>query len=146
MRYLALHGTGRELQRPARRLLLFASIVTLALNVAEPMLNGEFGRAAFDSIGPLLLIGWAEVGPNLLQAMASVRLTSSAEQPSVSNDDGRVFRAIDPRHDDSAVETGEVEGSTTSSELLAKARRADVQHWLDHKRPISAERVCCTSR
>jgi hypothetical protein len=27
----------------------------------------------------------------------------------------------------------------TSGELLAKARRADVQHWLDHKRPISAE-------
>ncbi|MEU0885875.1 hypothetical protein ABZ345_45490 [Lentzea sp. NPDC005914] len=139
MRYLALHGVGRELLRPARRLLLFASIVTLALNVAEPMLNGEFGRAAFDSIGPILLIGWAEVGPNLLQVMTSVRFAQSAEHPCPSSNGGPVLRVIDPRHDDSAVETNEVEGSTTSGELLAKARRADIQHWLDYKRPISAE-------
>jgi hypothetical protein len=55
--------------RPARRLLFFASVVTLALNVAEPFLAGQFGKAAFDAVGPLLLIGWSEVGPGLLQAI-----------------------------------------------------------------------------
>jgi hypothetical protein len=30
---------------------------------------GQWGRAAFDAVGPLLLIGWSEVGPALLAAM-----------------------------------------------------------------------------
>ncbi|MEV0704145.1 hypothetical protein AB0I53_40365 [Saccharopolyspora sp. NPDC050389] len=54
-----------------RQFLLFASVVTLALNVAEPICAGQFGKAAFDGVGPLLLIGWAEAGPALLQAIAT---------------------------------------------------------------------------
>jgi hypothetical protein len=46
--------------QPARRLLLFASVVTLALNVPDPIVADEYGKAAFDAVGPLLLIGWAE--------------------------------------------------------------------------------------
>lgn len=139
MRYLALHGADGELLRPGRRLLLFASVVTLALNVAEPMLNGEFGRAAFDSIGPLLLIGWAEVGPNLLQAMSSMRIAPLPEQPCLPFGGGLASSVVDPHHDDSAGETEEVPEPTKPGDLLARARRADVQHWIDHKRPISAE-------
>lgn len=45
--------------RPAR-LLIFASVVTLALNVADPLVAGEYGKAAFDAVGPLLLIGWPD--------------------------------------------------------------------------------------
>jgi len=30
--------------------ILFASVVTLALNVAEPLVAGEFGKAAFDAV------------------------------------------------------------------------------------------------
>jgi hypothetical protein len=70
-RHLALTGASAEVLRPARRLLIFASVVTLALNVADPLVAGEYGRAAFDSVGPLLLIGWSEVGPGLLQAISS---------------------------------------------------------------------------
>ncbi|SFQ70104.1 hypothetical protein SAMN05421810_113109 [Amycolatopsis arida] len=75
IRHLALAGASAEVLRPARRLLIFASVVTLALNVADPLVAGEFGRAAFDAVGPLLLIGWADVGPGFLQAIsaASVR-------------------------------------------------------------------------
>jgi hypothetical protein len=54
---------------PARRLLIFASAVTLALNVADPLVAGAYGKAAFDAVGPLLLLGWAEVGPDLLRAL-----------------------------------------------------------------------------
>lgn len=52
-------------------MLIFASVVTLALNVADPIVAGEYGKAAFDAVGPLLLIGWAEVGPDLLRALSA---------------------------------------------------------------------------
>jgi hypothetical protein len=58
-RHLALTGASSEVLRPARRLLIFASVVTLALNVADPLVAGKYGKAAFDAVGPLLLIGWA---------------------------------------------------------------------------------------
>src|SRR4051794_9521743 len=61
-RYLALQGARREQLRPARRLLVFSSLMTLALNVTDPLISGQVGKAAFDPVGPLLLIGWAEVG------------------------------------------------------------------------------------
>jgi hypothetical protein len=77
-RQLALTGTLPEVPRPARRLLIFASVVTLALNVAVPLVAGEFGKAAFDAVGPLLLIGWSEVGPGLLQAIGATRLTPNS--------------------------------------------------------------------
>ncbi|MEV5717063.1 hypothetical protein AB0L41_24500 [Amycolatopsis mediterranei] len=66
IRSLALRGAPAEVIRPARRLLLASSVVTLAVNVAEPLIAGELGKALFDAVGPLLLIGWAEVGPVLL--------------------------------------------------------------------------------
>ncbi len=71
-RYLAVHGASRDQLRSPRRLLIFSSTVTLALNVAEPIIAGDYGKAAFDAVGPLLLIGWSEVGPGLLQAMNEV--------------------------------------------------------------------------
>lgn len=48
---LALTGASPAMLRPARRLLIFASAVTLALNVAEPLGAGEFGKAAFGAVG-----------------------------------------------------------------------------------------------
>ncbi|SQD97615.1 hypothetical protein FMEAI12_4250006 [Parafrankia sp. Ea1.12] len=68
--------------RPAWRLLAFAGFVTLALNVAEPLIERNYSRAAFDAVGPLLLIGWAEVGPGLFQAMQAIE-TTTAEPTSV---------------------------------------------------------------
>lgn len=58
-------------------------MVTLALNVADPIVAGEYGNAAFDAVGPLLLIGWAEVGSGFLQAIGTTTPqthTSDAEQ------------------------------------------------------------------
>ncbi|WP_051745466.1 hypothetical protein [Streptomyces yerevanensis] len=63
IRYLALCGTPAVVLRPARRLLLLTSFLTLALNVTEPLLVGAYGRAVFDAVGSILLIDWAEVGP-----------------------------------------------------------------------------------
>ena len=68
-RHLALTGAPVDMLRPACRLLIFARVVTLGLNVAEPLVAGQVGKAAFDAVGPLLLISSSEVGRGLLQAI-----------------------------------------------------------------------------
>lgn len=78
-RQLALAGASLEQIQPARRLLSFCSLVTLALNTAEPIIEGHHGRAAFDAVGCCLLIGWSHIGPELLQAL-QVTAASSREQ------------------------------------------------------------------
>jgi hypothetical protein len=152
IRFLALYGAGQEQLRPARRLLVFASVVTLALNVAEPVIAGEYGKAAFDSVGCLLLIGWAEVGPGLLQAM------SEAAKDRYAAGVRGVPPQSSPAH--AAVTAGGGEGSDGgmklprqrrvgtsrparvsegSEDLLVRARAEDTRHWELHRRPISAE-------
>jgi hypothetical protein len=69
-RQLAAAGASNAQLEPVRRLLMFCSVVTLALNAADPVIASEYGKAAFDAVGPLLLIGWADVGPGLLQGMS----------------------------------------------------------------------------
>jgi hypothetical protein len=150
-RHLAIHGATAEQLRPARRLLIFASITTLALNIADPLVTGAYGRAAFDAVGPLLLIGWAEVGPGLLQAITTV-----SHQPKETIRANRFDRRTG--QDDDAVNTDKAStiatrqsdgpGGDTASrpaaivsdhDLIDQARREDARHWLAHQRPISAE-------
>lgn len=104
-----------------RRFTLFVSAVSLALNVAEPVLSGDYGKAAFDAVGPMLLIGWAEVGPQVLQALARI------EAPAVST----VERQLTDGQ-------GEPAAGCTDDDLF-RARQADARHWVRHRRPISAD-------
>ncbi|MEU6575620.1 SpdA protein [Streptomyces sp. NPDC046805] len=133
IRYLALCATPAAVLRPARRLLLLASFLTLALNVTEPLLVGAYGRAAFDAVGPVLLIGWAEVGPHLLQAISGIR-AGTADAPmapsGVPGSDGGRLRSA-PTDDPTARVGG--------NDLLERARAEDALHWQMHRRPISAE-------
>lgn len=119
LRHLVLIGATTAQLRPARRLLVFASLATLALNVAGPLSTGTYGRAAFDAVGPLLLIGWAEVGPMFLQALVS-NPASSSPCSLLEGPQGR-------------------EDAVTEDVLLERARREDARHWAEHRRPISAE-------
>lgn len=129
-RHLAVYDGPVEVLRAARCLLIFASMVKLSLNVAEPLIAGHYDRAAFDAVGPLLLIGWAEVAPDLLQAMQTINadasrsgsstfLTSSgaAERdrpgPSTHRSDGLGMQPREAREQD----------------LLHRARAEDVLHW-----------------
>ncbi|WP_243657843.1 hypothetical protein [Parafrankia sp. BMG5.11] len=149
IRHLALHGGPTDLQRSARRLLIFASIVTLALNVSEPLITGHYGKAAFDAVGPLLLIGWAEVGPRLIQAMQTTETfpadtfpfppaTQTApiidlpvQSASQSQPPGQ-RKSVEPRpssHHERA----------SDQDLIHRARAEDTLHWKQHHRPISAE-------
>ncbi|MGP4051670.1 DUF2637 domain-containing protein [Streptomyces sp. 2A115] len=134
IRYLALYDAPAAALRPARRLLLLSSLLTLALNVTEPLLVGAYGRAGFDAVGPLLLIGWAGVGPGLLQAISGIRAVATDAPSAPAGGPGpaggrlRRVQAGEP-----AVRAGE------GQDLLERARAEDARHWQTHRRPISAE-------
>jgi hypothetical protein len=139
-RHLALAGVSVEELRPARRLLLFPSVVTLGLNVADPLLAGAWGKAAFDGVGPLLLIGWAHVGPELLHALG--KRAQAAVVVGVDRIDGceagvtEIARvgATDPGRDRAGETSIE-----DMNDLLEFARVLDAEHWSVRQRPISAE-------
>lgn len=124
-RHLALHGVSVDDLRPLRRFTLFVSAVSLALNVAEPLLAGKYGKAAFDAVGPVLLIGWAEIGPRVLQTLA--RTVASPCRAGTAQSVA-----------DESLEAVEVPTSVIADDLV-RARRADARHWAAHKRPISSE-------
>lgn len=144
-KYLALAGASSAVLGPARRLLIFSSVVTLALNVADPLVAGDYGKAAFDAVGPLLLIGWAEVGPGFLQAIGRSGAPLTAvdvavvKQPEVGE---RVnVDVVERAVDQSEVDFGScaLGQGKTLDELLERARREDVEHRMAHQKPISAD-------
>jgi hypothetical protein len=89
VRHLALHGVPGAAMRPARGMLAAAGLTTLSLNIAAALFarghgstalnvvadrmaaSGSIwwrvGAAGYDAIAPLLLLGWAEVGPWFLR-------------------------------------------------------------------------------
>jgi hypothetical protein len=69
-----LSVVGSRQLRPGLLLLLFSGGATLVLNAADLILNGAYGRAAFGVVGPLLLMGWSQVGPGLLGQFYLVRI------------------------------------------------------------------------
>ncbi|MBR7833617.1 DUF2637 domain-containing protein [Actinospica durhamensis] len=72
VRYLASAGySGADLAKP-RCLLGLCGLLTLALNTADALTHGQFGTAAVNAIGPILLICWSDVGPWLLAELAAV--------------------------------------------------------------------------
>lgn len=146
IRQLSLRGASAEVIRPARRLLLVSSFVTLALNVAEPLIAGEIGRALFDAVGPLLLIGWADVGPALLRELASA--APSAEEPAVlaqspyspASSVPEAPSDARPREiDTSPPPTKRSSLSKLDDDLVGRAIEVDRRHREEHQRPISAE-------
>ncbi|MET9259507.1 hypothetical protein [Amycolatopsis sp. NPDC004079] len=130
VRRLSARGASGATMRSAQRLLVGASVVTLALNVAEPLAAGEVGKALFDAVGPLLLIGWSEVGPGLLQALVDLHGAVDRDR-----------RADKSRVDPSGL-SSENSGERTSGldpELVERARQVDARHRAQHQRPVSAE-------
>ncbi|MET7528475.1 DUF2637 domain-containing protein [Streptomyces goshikiensis] len=63
LRFLALRGIPAHELKAGTRLLHLCGVLTLALNTAEPLLTGHYGRACLDTVAPLLLLGWGRVGP-----------------------------------------------------------------------------------
>ncbi len=138
--HLVLHGGPADVVQSARRLLIFSSTVTLALNIAEPLIAGQYGKAAFDAVGPLLLIGWAEVGPGLLQAIQTTSRfpvfhpTSRAE-----GTDQPQMPATPDRTEPTSDTSRQTKREARQQDLLHRACAEDVLHWQHQHRPISAE-------
>jgi hypothetical protein len=82
IRHLSLRGVAGRRLRPARLLLIAAGLATLALNTAHGLfVRHHLGVVAYDSLAPLLLIGWAEVGPWFLRQFTTTASDTSTSAP-----------------------------------------------------------------
>jgi hypothetical protein len=129
-------------------------VVTLALNVADPLIAGDYGKAAFDAVGLLLLIGWAEVGPDLLRALTTTGRLAAAtpddakpEQAPFTDEPTRIGPTVPEWSREDATPDGtsadrqsdRPASRIVDDELLERAREEDARHWDAHRRPISAD-------
>ena len=117
IQFLRSRGLGGKLVGP-RLLLVACGGVTLALNVTRPILVDELGKACFDAIAPLLLIGWSEVGPRLLLLLHGSATTFVPDESRTTRTD-----------------------VVPSSELVARARELDTERRETAGRPISRDRL-----
>ena len=79
VRHLSSLGyTDAQLAKP-RRLLTLCGLLTLALNTADSITHGQYGTAAVEAIGPVLLVCWADVGPWLLGQIHTSPLQDQAD-------------------------------------------------------------------
>jgi hypothetical protein len=119
--YLRANGTSSNLF-PARLLLVFSGVVTLALNTTASFMAGEYGRACFDAVAPLLLIGWSEVAPKLL-------LTLHGTVP--AGHEAVFERPASVRDEQPAIPDA----------LVARAKQLDAEHRRLTGRPISRDKL-----
>lgn len=84
LRYLSLRGVPAGDLTGATRLMHASGFFTLALNIAEPIIAGHYGRACVDAVAPLLLLGWGAVGPNLLRHFHAVATPAPAPVPVIA--------------------------------------------------------------
>lgn len=140
--WVAPLSASADVLRPARRLLIFASVVTLALNVADPIVAGEYGKATFDA-------GWAEVGPSFLQTLGEFS-SSTATRSAVAEEQREVIAEEEPDVSPAGNETkwneeaGKdkrrfVQQKRSPEKLLDLAREVDAAHRAAHQKPISAD-------
>ncbi|WNO73078.1 DUF2637 domain-containing protein [Streptomyces sp. AM8-1-1] len=145
LRYLSLRGVPAEQMCSPTRLMHISGLLTLSLNIAEPIAAGHYGRAAVDAVAPLLLLGWGTVGPQLLRHFHTV--TQNAE-PTVA-------KAATPSPESTPSEaSSSTENSTPTpvpfppapvavpvtkvpQPLLSEARAIAASHRTEHGAPIT---------
>ncbi|MGI5436439.1 DUF2637 domain-containing protein [Streptomyces shenzhenensis] len=86
LRYLSLRGVPPEQMKAATRLMHVSGLLTLALNIAEPVVAGHYGRAAIDAVAPLFLLGWGTVGPQLLRSFHAVSTHAAEPAPATETE------------------------------------------------------------
>jgi hypothetical protein len=160
LRFLALRGVSKAELRAGTRLLHLCGLLTLALNTAEPLLTGRYGRACLDAVAPLLLLGWGHVGPaflaqfhTLTRPVPQVEATAPVSEPVPDE-----APASEPPTPAPVVATSPAEepqiapapaaavakvaqpaaGPTLPVALLAAARRIADTHRAEHGTPITA--------
>ncbi|MCX4610194.1 MULTISPECIES: DUF2637 domain-containing protein [Streptomyces] len=153
LRYLSLRGLPAEQLTAATRLMHFSGLLTLALNVAEPIVAGHYGRAAVDAVAPLLLLGWGAVGPQLLRAFHIVARPAEAapssdeikSEPETASD--TALPAVPLTVPAPAPVTPHIAPAPASpalkvpEPLLTEARSIATSHHTEHGEPITAAQL-----
>jgi hypothetical protein len=124
IRFLSLHNYTEQRLAKLNRFLRFCGLLTLALNTAGALWHLQFGTAAVDAIGPVLLIGWSETGPWLLREINAVCAPTTREPTT-----NEVSRASSPTAKPVLIPPG----------LLARTRELDAEHREATGRPISRD-------
>jgi hypothetical protein len=145
-------------------LLVAAGLATWALNVAHALLvRGHLGVVAYDSLAPLLLIGWAEVGPWFLRqfraaAASEVSMPGRSGQtpvPTTARADHEQARAggqpVKPMGQPGrparagggvgARPAAAAQTAVGEQALLDRARTLNAAHWQAHGRQISRDKL-----
>lgn len=76
--YLSHRGRSDRDLWPVHTMSLACGAAMIALNCGQAVYEQEWRLAAFDAVGPLLLIGWGFVGPWLLRQIADARRLAPA--------------------------------------------------------------------
>ncbi|MEU8603123.1 DUF2637 domain-containing protein [Streptomyces parvulus] len=159
LRYLSLRGAPPEQMKAATRLMHISGLLTLALNIAEPLAAGHYGRAAVDAVAPLLLLGWGAVGPQLLRSFHAVTApdTEPVQQPVLVADEPEPTPApASPATPESvaapaapltapapAPSVAAIAGPAVKvpEPLLTEARSIALTHHAEHGEPITAAQL-----
>ena len=163
VRHLSLRGIEGRRLRPARLLLVAAGLATWALNTAHALfVRRHLGVVAYDSLAPLLLIGWAEVGPWFLRQFRAAAATSNRSTPGrtgrteastvagadhapAAADGGRMQPSGTPRPARAAATVGRAAAAQPAAvgdqALMDRARVLNAAHWQAHGRQISRDKL-----
>ena len=133
LRYLSLHGVPTQELRAGTRLMHLCGVLTLGLNIADPLTLGLWGRAAVDSVAPLLLLGWGHVGPQFLRQFHALTTPAPADTPAPEPELLAVAMPV------TATKTPVTANRPPVPEaLLAVARHIADKHREDQGEPITA--------
>lgn len=119
---MSQHGYQEDDLAGLRRMLRFCGLLTVALNTAGAISRHQYGTAPVDTVGPALLIGWAEVGPWLLQQIYAICRETAPERPALQQPEAAPQITPDP-----------------PPRQLARARELDAGHRAETGRPISRD-------
>ncbi|MFD7566277.1 DUF2637 domain-containing protein [Streptomyces tendae] len=151
LRYLSIRGVPPEQMTAATRLMHVSGLLTLALNIAEPLAAGHYGRAAVDAVAPLLLLGWGTVGPQLLRSFHAVTAddtapvtdeTEPAPAPAslVTPEPAPAARLAAPAPAPSVAAVAAT-AVKVPEPLLTEARSIASTHHAEHGEPITAAQL-----
>ncbi|MFF3400418.1 DUF2637 domain-containing protein [Streptomyces sp. NPDC002659] len=148
LRYLSLRGVPAEEMKAATRLMHVSGLLTLALNIAEPIAAGHYGRAAVDAVAPLLLLGWGTVGPQLLrhfhtvtaidtEPALAVAAIEKAPEPAPAVVQGPTPNGVQAPLPVTAAPVHAVPAVKVPGSLLTEARSIAASHRAEHGDPIT---------
>ncbi len=113
-----------------------SGLLTLALNIAEPLAAGHYGRAAVDTVAPVLLLGWGAVGPQLLRHLHAATRPAPVGEPAAEPTSAP---PLPPAPAPPAAPTQPKESGVAVPEPLMEAARSIAAAYLsEHGRPITA--------